>query len=322
MASPHATFTELVSTTMRNHSKDIADAISNSNVLYARMQSGGMKRRESGGLSIVTPLEYAENQTYQRFSGYDVLNVGASEVLTSAEFQWRQIALNVTASGQELRINAGQRILNLAKTRIKNAVKTFKNNFSYDMYSDGTLPNQINGLAALVSDSGTGTVGGIDSSVWSFWANVVQSAAAPLQGGGAVTMSATTIEKQMQILYQTLIRGNDRPNLAIADMNYFTMYEDSQLSLKRYTQAEKAKGGFMSLMYKDMEVVYDGDSGIPANRMYFLDTSTLELVVHEDADLNELPEAKPYNQDASVTPFIWMGNLTVSNRARNGIMKP
>ena len=104
------------------------------------------------------------------------------DVLSAAEYQWRQIAINVVASGLELRTNSGgSRIINLVKSRMKNAMRTFKNNFSADLYSDGTLPNQIGGLQVLASDLGTGTVGGIDSSVWTFWRNNVQSAAAPLQ---------------------------------------------------------------------------------------------------------------------------------------------
>jgi hypothetical protein len=59
------------------------------------------------------------------------------------------LRLNVVASGLELRTNSGSNaIIKLAKARIKNAMRTFKNNFSYDLYADGTLPNQINGLQA------------------------------------------------------------------------------------------------------------------------------------------------------------------------------
>ena len=37
MASPNAIFTEIVSTTFRNHSKEIADNFSKHNALYRRM---------------------------------------------------------------------------------------------------------------------------------------------------------------------------------------------------------------------------------------------------------------------------------------------
>jgi len=72
MASPNAVFTELVTTTFRKHSKDIKDNISKNNALLDRLTVKGT-RKEDGGLSIVAPLDYAANGTYQRYSGYDVV---------------------------------------------------------------------------------------------------------------------------------------------------------------------------------------------------------------------------------------------------------
>ena len=323
MGSPNSTFTELVTTTYRKHSKEIKDNISKNNALLSRLGVKGT-RKEDGGLSITAPLDYAANGTYQRYSGYDVLNVSASDVISAAEFQWRQIAINVVASGLELRTNSGDsRIINLVKSRMKNAIRTFKNNFSADVYSDGTLPNQIGGLQVLVADTGTGTVGGIDSSTWAFWRNIVQSAAAPLQGGGAITPSATTIESLMLPLWLALVRGDDHPDLVVADNNYFTFFETSQTSLKRYTGdgAGSVAAGFQSLKYKSAEVIFDGGSGIPANRMYFLNTDYLDLVVHKDADMAIMDEMKPYNQDAAVVPILWMGNMVCSNRSLQAVLK-
>lgn len=327
MPSPNAVFTELVTTTYRKHSSDVKDNVSKNNAFLARLMKGGNKRKEDGGLSIVAPLDYANNGTYQRYSGYDLLNVGASDVISAAEFQWRQIAINVVASGLELRTNSGDsKIINLVKSRMKNAIRTFKNNFSADVYSDGTLPNQIGGLQVLVSDTGTGTVGGIDSSTWQFWRNQVQSAAAPLQGGSAITPGPTTMESLMLPMWLSLVRGDDKPNLIIADNNYFSFYEQSQTSLKRYTndggESGSASGGFSSLKYKNADVIFDGGSGIPNNRMYFLNTDYFEMVVHKDADLEIVEDLKPYNQDASVVPILWMGNLVCSNRNLQGVLRP
>jgi hypothetical protein len=322
MASPNSTFTELVSTTFRKHAKTIKDNISNNNALYARMMEKGNTRKIDGGLSIVEPLEYNTNNTYQRYSGYDILNVAASDVLSSAEYQWRQIALNVVASGLELRTNSGEsQIIALAKARIKNAIRTFKNNFSSDLYSDGSLTNQIGGLQSIVSDAGTGTVGGIDSSTWTFWRSTVQSAASPLQGGGSITPSSTTIESLMLPLWLELSRGDDKPDLVVASNDYFTFYEASQTSIKRYTSSDSAQGGFLSLKYKNADVIFDGGSGIPTAHMYFLNTDYLQMVVHKDADLKVMDELKPYNQDAATIPILWMGNMTCSNRSLQGVVK-
>lgn len=322
MPSPNAVFTELVSTTFRKHSKDVKDNVSKNNALCRRLMAKGQHRREDGGLSIVAPLDYQTNGTYQRYSGYDTLNISASDVLSAAEFQWRQIAINVVASGLELRINSGDsRIINLVKARMKNAMRTFKNNFSADLYSDGSLANQINGLQALVADTGLGTVGGIDSSAFSFWRNVVQSAAAPLQGGAAIVPSATTIESLMLPLWLALTRGDDQPDLIISSNDYYTFFENSQTSLKRYNDTQSAEAGLVSLKYKKADVIFDGGSGIPDSHMYFLNTDYIELVAHTQADLEVMDELKPYNQDAAIVPILWMGNMVVSNRSLQGVLK-
>lgn len=322
MATPSATFTELVSTTFRKHHKEIKDNVSNNNAYLKRIMSDGNKESLDGGLSIVTTLEYNTNGTYQRYTGLDVLDVSESDVFTAAEFQWRQIALAVVSSGLQLRINSGDsQIIKLAKSKIKNAIRTFKNNFSFDLYSDGTASNQIGGLQALVSDAGTGIVGGIDSSTWAFWKNQVQSAAAPMQGGAGITPGATTMESLMLPLWLALTRGDDKPNLIISDNNYFSFYEQSQTSLKRYTSSDDASGGFLSLKYKGADVIFDGGSGIPANHMYFLNMDYMGLSVHKDADLTVLDEAKPFNQDGAVVPVLWMGNCTCSNRHLQGVLK-
>lgn len=55
-------------------------------------------------------------------------------------------------------------MIDLLEARIGNAERTFRNNLSNDMYSDGTADGgkQIGGLQLLVSDvNNSGTVGGM-----------------------------------------------------------------------------------------------------------------------------------------------------------------
>lgn len=318
MPSPNSTFTELVSSTFRKVRTDIKDNLSNRNALLKHVYKRGNYRKEDGGLTIATPLDYAENSTYQRYSDWDLLNISASDVISSAEYQWRQIAINIVASGREKRINSGDsRIFSLAKAKMKNAIRTFNNNFSTDLYSDGTATNQINGLQALVNVLGTGTVGGINSTTFPFWKNKIFDLSTE-----GVTMSATTIENSAMLpLWLTLDRGpDDQPDLIIMDNNHYKFYEASQTSLKRYTNAESANGGLVSLKYKNADVYFDGNSGIPTNTTYMLNTNYIDLVVHKDADLEIMPEMRPINQDGDVIPILWMGNLTISNRAQQGVI--
>ncbi len=325
MASPgqstlFSTFTELVSTTYRNHSKDIADNVSNHNALYRRLTQKGKVRLEDGGLSIVQPLDYASNSTYQRYSGFDVLNVSAVDVITAAEFPWRQVAVNVAASGLEIRTNSGaNRIINFVKAKIKNAQRSMANGLSQDLYSDGTVSNQIGGIQALVADTGTGTVGGINSSTYAFWQNKVQDAS-----DNSVTVSASTIESGMMLpLWLATTRGSDQPDLIVMSSDYFAFFESSQSSLKRYAPSDEGQGGMISMKYKTADVFFDSSaSGVPASHMYFLNTDYIDLVVHQDANMEIMPELKSVNQDAIVIPILFQGNLVTSNRSLQGVGKP
>lgn len=66
--SANSTFTELVSTTYNKHSGKVADNLSTRNALLKYMKQRGNTRVEDGGLTIVEPLDYASNGTYQRLT--------------------------------------------------------------------------------------------------------------------------------------------------------------------------------------------------------------------------------------------------------------
>ena len=324
MASPGtftgSTFTELVTTTFRKHRREIKDNLTNRNALLKYMNMRGNTRQEDGGLSIVTPLDYAANSTYQLYSDWDTLNIAQSDVISAAEYQWRQISLSVVASGRELRINSGDsRLINLVKARMKNAIRSFNNSFSSDLYSDGTAANQINGLQAIIADATTGTVGGINSTTYAFWTNQTYDASV-----NSVTVSATTIENGMMLpMWLLLDRGpDDQTNLIVMSNDYYTFFEGSQVSLKRYNDRMSADAGFVTLRYKNADVLFDGGSGIPTSRGYFINTEYLQLVVHRDADLEVMDELRPVNQDGQVIPILWMGNLVCSNRHQQGVIQP
>ena len=60
---------------------------------------------------------------------------------------------------------------------------------------------------------------------------------------------------------------------------------------------------------------------IPASHAYFLNTDYLELVVHRDANMEMMDDLRSINQDAIVKSIIWQGNVAVSNRSLQGVMK-
>jgi len=322
MASPN--LTEIVSTTLRNRSGEFADNVTNKNALLRRLKERDGVRTLSGGRTIVRELDYAENSTFQYYSGYEQLNVDAADTLSAAEFNWKQAAVNVTLSGLEERQNSGSdAVINLLESRITNAMRTMANNISTGIYSDGTGSSgkQIGGLQSLVADDPTtGTVGGINraTATNAFWRNI--SYDATTDGGAAA--SATNITTYMNTVFNQVCRGTDVPDIVVADLNYFGFYQDALQDQQRFANPNDLRSGdFAALKYGNADVLLDNGSGIATNHMYFLNTDFLSFDVHEDAFMTPKEAKTPVNQDAMVIPVIFMGNLTASNCALQGVLK-
>lgn len=328
MPSPNSTFTEMVTTTMRKHYRKVVDNVTDNNgFLTVLKERGNIKTDASGGYEIAIPLSYAENSTYQRYSGYDTLNIGASDVLSSAKYDWSQVALHVTASGRELRMNnSEQKMINLVKARTDVAFATAANNMSIDLYSDGALSNQVAGLANLVTNDGTGTVGGIVSGTYTFWKNKFQEVAGgDVAVDGAYTGTALTyanLRAGMNTLWLATNRGNDKPDLIVASHDMYSLYESGLQDLQRYADSKMASAGFEALKYKSASIIFDDNTnfGTTAEKMYFLNTKYLYLMEHPDARWSEDDEKTPVNQDAVVIPIYWMGQLVCSNRSLQGVL--
>ncbi len=325
MANPSSTMTEIVTTTLRNRTGKLADNVSLNNALLNRLRKKGKVKPVSGGRTIVQELEYAENGTFKRYSGYETLNISPSDVFTGAEFNYAQAAVAVSISGLEMLQNSGKEaIIDLLASRIKNAEKTLVNNIAADCYSDGTADGgkQIGGLQLLVDKTpSTGIVGGIDASttIGSFWRNIAYD------GGGTAT--STNIQSYMNALALQLVRGTDRTDLIVADTNYYSKYLASLQAIQRITNPEMAASGFTSLAYYGAggmaDVVLDGGVGgaCPASTMYFLNTDYIYFRPHTDRNFVPIGDDRfAVNQDAMVKLIGFAGNMPVSNRRLQGVM--
>ena len=314
--SPNSTYTEIVTTTLAGYSKTMADNVTNNNALLRHIDRNGNKSPATGR-TIVQELEYAANSTTKWYSGYEVLDTSTSNVFTAAEFNYKQLAGNVVISGLEQVENSGsEQIFNLLKSRIRNLEKSLKNDMATALYADGTGTDskELGGLQLIVPGTVGNTVGGINSGTYTFWANQVYDFSTEV-----VTASATTIQSAMNTLWLACIRGADRPDVIVGDTTYFGFYWASLQTNQRFTSDESASAGFMNLMFMDAPVYYDDQC--PASKMYFLNTDYLFLRYAEGREFVPLGEKASVNQDALVMPVAWAGNLTVSNRARQGVIQ-
>jgi len=311
MASPN--LSEIVTTTLRNRSRTLSDNVSNHNALLRRLRENGNQTSVTGR-DIVRELEYADNGTVQFYSGYETLDVSPSDVLTSAVFDYKQLSGSVTISGLEQIKNSGtEAIINLLEARINVLEKSLMNSLSTSLYSDGTGSSgkEVGGLQLIVADAGTGTVGGINSSTFTFWQNAQTTATSS-------AFSVANVQADMNTIYLSLVRGADSPDLVMAGTNAYTAFLGSLQAIQRITSDDLANSGFTSLQYLNSDVVFD--SACNTNRMYFLNTDYLRLEVAAARDFVPGEAKMSVNQDAMVTPMFWSGNLTCSNRALQGVI--
>jgi uncharacterized protein YaiE (UPF0345 family) len=314
MATPSDVFTEMVSTTLRHHKRKPSDNVTKNNALLTLLKDKGMIQTDAdGGYEIAIPLTYAENSTYQRMTGFDTYDISQSDVITTAKFDWREVALSVTASGRELNQNNGKaRMIKLVDTRVDVAMATAANNMSIDIYSDGSLSNQIGGLAHLVQSAGTGTVGGIDSSTYTFWQNKVQEMSDPT--------AFANLKADMNSLWLKTCRGSDKTDLCVLTHDLFSVYEGGLQDLQRYGDSKMASLGFEALKYKSASVIFDDNTnfGTTDELGYFLNTDYLYLMEHPNARWERDENRKPINQNAVMIPIFWMGQMCTSNRSLQG----
>lgn len=316
MASPN--LSEIITTTMRNRAKKIRDNVTNNIPLLMRLSEKNRIKYVSGGYQIVEELDYADNASVTRYSGYQAINVEAQDVLTSATYDPKQIAVSVIMSGLDMAMNQGkERSLDLLESRIENAVRSLKNAIDADLYSDGTgfSGAQMGGLQAAIPDSpATGTYGGINRATYSFWRPYVQT---------GTTVSAANVRGLMQTVWLGTKRNADQVDLILADDEFFGYFWETLTDIQRVNNSDVGVAGFGALKFINADVVPAGGVGgaIPAAHMYFLNTNYCALRPYRGFFLEPLgPERYGTNQDAMVKLFGMYGNLCFSNCQLQGLL--
>ncbi len=315
MAFPN--ISDIVATTIMSRTKKIADNVTDNNVLLKKLSLKGKIKPFSGGNKILQELSFAENSNAGWYSGYDLLPVGVSDVLSAAEFDIKQAAVPVVISGLVMLQNSGrEKMIDLLEARMSVAESTLSNLICEGLYSDGTANGgkEITGLdLAIPVNPATGTYGGIDRATWTFWRSIVSS---------GVALTAANIQQAMNGVWADLVRGKENPDLIVMDNTLWETYVASLQSQQRFHQAEVGDLGFPTLKFMGTDVCLDGGIGgnATAGTAYFLNTDYIHYRPHSNRNMVPLSPDRRYatNQDAEVQILAWAGNLTSSGSRYQG----
>jgi len=303
-------FDQILSTTLKNYIPKLTDNIFSARPLFYALTNGQTIRRISGGAKIVVPIIYGTNSTAASYSGSDTISTTAQTGISAAEYDWKQYAVTITINGiEEAKNNGEAEIIDLLEGKIMQAEETVIENMNTMFWADGTGNSSKDwiGLDLIVGKPNT-ALGGIDptDSGNSWWASTETNE------GGALALVT------MANVYNTVSVGNDQPTILIGTQAVYESYEALLQPQLRYSDANTADAGFQNLLYKGAPVTFDGAA--TTGELMFLNTKYLRLVAHSDVWFKPTPFVRPTNQDARYAQILSYGNLTCSNRARQGYM--
>jgi hypothetical protein len=308
-------FNSLLSTTLQNYQPTLVDNIFKDLVLLNHLNERGRVRVEEGGTQIIEPLMYAVNDTVATYSGYDAIDLTPQEGISAAEYDWKQMAASVAISGIEEAKNRGtEAIIKLLNAKIMQAEMSLKTTLNEQLFgTPGSAPaaKDLNGLGNIIGTQNN-TVGGIDSTTNTWWN--------PTYDGSASALSLS----DMGSIYNVASKGSDVPDLIITNVALFEGFEALLTNQVRYQDVAKANAGFTNLMFKQTPVVFDLElgTGTTSQPMYFINSKYLKLTGLNGYwfKTTDFMNGTVAGVDARYALILAYGNLTCSNRARQGFL--
>ncbi len=315
MATPANQLDQLLSTTLDHWLPTLHDQTIKKSSVLAALESKG-KVTVQGGATIKIPLLYALNDTIQAYSGYDLFNTTPQGGLGHAVFDWRNIGGTVVISGEERRKNNGpDAFISLLNTKFKQLEASFVRKFNEYLFA--LTPGAKDPLSLPTIVGNTGTLGGVDSATETWWKSEVVATGVNLTTNAGV--------RGLNNLFNRLWVNGSTPDFEFTTQANFEAYEQLATVNIRFTQTRLADLGFETLAHKTAEVVFDpfvpAPGGSGGGYWYMVNTEYLEFVRHSSTESpTRLDTQRPYNQDAYVTPVIWMGNLVTGMRRAHGVI--
>ena len=342
----------LLTTTARAMQPRIHDNITRSNKVVAWLTEHGRFRKQDGGERVKVALMHALNSTADIYSGYGSLDTTPQDGLTSAFFDWAQMAVSISISRKEERQNSGSsKLLSLLETKTTQAEASAKELLNNCLVAGritasatdgrflartGRLDSGANGplpLGALIDGTAARSVavGNINGATYAFWRNQVSTSAATTWRG---------FFGECVGIYNDCSKGaGGSPDLILDDQRTWEQYWNGLSNQERYVVTDQRTidilGGSDALKFRgavrvwdevvpDVETnaeIVDAVGTFTLGTSYYLNSNAMEWIVDSQTDWISTPFVHPVGQDARVSEMLWMGALGINNRRKLGVMK-
>lgn len=303
-----------------------SDNIFTSRALFYFLGEKGFKEEADGGRLIEFDLTYAENSTFKSYDEEETLDTTRINVFDAARFDWKINAGTVTYSELErLRAAAASRKFDVIAEKLENGKDSHIATMNRQAYSDGTGngSKDIQGLQSIISTTPTtGTVGGINRAVFTFWRN--------RQTAGTKSSTAfDNLRASMRSVFNQCSDGGveNAPTFWVTTRTVFEGYEGLLVANERYNKDSNAGGvsrggdaGFMNnaLLFKGAPGFYDEDA--PSGNLYFGNPKFLKFVYLKGGWMKMYEKVDPANQLSNVHKVATFANMGTNNSRRLGVV--
>jgi hypothetical protein len=296
MPNPNTSYDQISAITEKYFVPKLTDNIFKSIPLFSRLQKKVQK--VGGGTKVLIPLNYAQATAVGWYSGADTIDNTDNDVITSVEFDWKQISASISISRRDELINGGQAAkVDFVKSKTMVAEKTLKDTLAVGLWNAGTTTNAILGIRTFLSASNT--YGGISQTNYSWHQANVDS-----------TTTTFTIPK-LQTQWSTTGVNGEFPTVILSGSGRYDSYYNSLQPAQRFMDSESAKGGFTSLMFNGVPWLVD--SKAPSTHVVGLNEDYLHLIGHKDEWFRFDPFQNPINQNVKVAHIFSMLVFASSN---------
>jgi hypothetical protein len=325
------------------------DNIFKESAFLAALRRFDAVQKQNGGERIRAPLMYGDNSTVKSMRGYDVIDTTPQDGMTTAFYEWCEIAGSISISRREERQNSGEaQIMSLLNSKVTQAEMTMRETLNSQLIL-GTISSAtfINGndqkdLLPLgyflrkdnTANPSTSNVGNIAASNawWRHHTAVLDSGSKDTGNDFALNVSTWKgLTVGLKRLYNFCSRGSGgSPNLGVLDQTTFETYESALDEKVRYTDTKMADMGFDTIKLRGATLIWDElvpslDTGEAAGAAtysgtaFLLNTKFYKLIIDSQTDVVTTPFVEPENQTAKTAKILFMGNATVSNMRKHGV---
>ena len=305
----NANYDRLIGATLENYRPTLEDNIFTSKPLLYALTTFGNVETLDGGVSITQPLMYAELGNQGSYSGSDVFLTAADEGTTAANYAWSQYYATIRLENIEIAKNQGANaVLRIVENEINRAELSIAESLDVMFIGDGTGngTKDWNGLGNLIGSNTAGAVGGIDpngaGNAW--WQSQIQTTS------GAITFVA------LRNLYLDCSEGNDFPTNIFTTQALYANVDALFTTAQRFMDPAMANQGFETIMFHGAPLSFDRN--ITAGQLFMLNLKYITLYKLGSNWFAMSEWLEPTNQDIRIKKILLYGELTISNRKRQG----